>query len=119
MADFTATQGRYLGFIHAYTCLHGYPPAESEIAGAMCVSPPSVNQMVKMLEKRGLILRQPGQPRSLQVLIPDDEVPSWNNRKPATGPARPSRYSSRLPVRPAAPPAKLYVLSVYLLGGPV
>lgn len=24
MADFTATQGRYLAFIHAYTELHGY-----------------------------------------------------------------------------------------------
>ena len=62
MADFTPTQGRYLAFIHAYTNLHGYPPAESEIAAAMCVSPPSVNQMVKMLEKKGLIQRQPGQP---------------------------------------------------------
>ncbi len=51
MADFTPTQGRYLAFIHAYIALHGYPPAESEIAVAMCVSPPSVNQMVKMLEK--------------------------------------------------------------------
>ena len=70
MADFTPTQGRYLAFIHAYTTLHGYPPAESEIAAAMCVSPPSVNQMVKMLEKKGLIHRQPGQPRSIQVLSP-------------------------------------------------
>ena len=32
MADFTPTQGRYLAFIHAYIGLHGYPPAESEIA---------------------------------------------------------------------------------------
>lgn len=63
MADFTHTQGRYLAFIHAYTSLHGYPPAESEIAAAMCVSPPSVNQMVKMLEKKGLVLRHPGQAR--------------------------------------------------------
>ena len=84
MADFTPTQGRYLAFIHAYTNLHGYPPAESEIAAAMCVSPPSVNQMVKMLEKKGLILRQPGQPRSLQVLVPEDEIPPWNSRKQAT-----------------------------------
>jgi hypothetical protein len=44
MADFTPTQGRYLAFIRAYTYLHGYPPAESEIAGAMCVSPPSVDR---------------------------------------------------------------------------
>src|SRR5438874_1268247 len=85
MADFTPTQGRYLAFIHAYISLHGYPPAESEIAAAMCVSPPSVNQMVKMLEKKGLILRQPGQARSLQVLIPADEIPPWNKRKPAFG----------------------------------
>src|SRR5580693_7496551 len=118
MADFTATQGRYLGFIHAYTCLHGYPPAESEIAGAMCVSPPSVNQMVKMLEKRGLILRQPGQPRSLEVLVPEDEIPPWNNRKPAKNPVRRGIPPGRLAGPPAATPAKLYVVSVYLVGGP-
>ena len=59
----------------------GTPPAESEIAAAMCVSPPSVNQMVKMLEKKGLILRQPGQPRSLRMLVPEDEIPPWNGRK--------------------------------------
>ena len=54
MADFTPTQGRYLAFIHAYMQFHGCPPAESDIAAALCVSPPSVNQMVKTLEKRGL-----------------------------------------------------------------
>ena len=72
MADFTPTQGRYLAFIHAYTLLYGFAPAESEIATAMSVSPPSVNQMVKMLEKMGLISRVPGQARSIRVLIPDD-----------------------------------------------
>src|SRR5262249_8791021 len=82
MADFTPTQGRYLAFISAYTDLHGYPPAESEIAAAMCVSPPSVNQMVKALERKGLIERQPGLPRSVRVLVPEAEIPPWNNRKP-------------------------------------
>ena len=119
MADFTPTQGRYLAFIHAYTDLHGYPPAESEIAAAMCVSPPSVNQMVKMLEKKGLILRQPGQPRSLQILVPEDEIPPWNSRKQATSPARPANAPSRVAAAPAAPPANLYVLSVFLLSGPI
>jgi hypothetical protein len=118
MPNFTPTQGRYLAFIHAYTNLHGYPPAESEIAAAICVSPPSVNQMVKMLEKRGLILRQPGQPRSLQILVPDDEIPPWNSRKRATSPARPHQQSSRVATPPAAPPANLYVLSVFMVGGP-
>lgn len=74
MAAFTPTQGRYLAFIQAYADLHGYPPAESEIATAMCVSPPSVNQMVKALEKRGLIERRPGPARSLRVIIPDHEI---------------------------------------------
>jgi hypothetical protein len=121
MADFTPTQGRYLSFIQAYIDLHGYPPAESEIAAAMCVSPPSVNQMVKTLEKKGLILRQPGQARSLQILVPEEEVPPWNARSRAAHPARSGdrnrgRDGSRTP---AAPPANLYVLGVYLLGGPV
>src|SRR2546430_15346857 len=87
MADFTPTQGRYLAFIYAYTNLHGYPPAESEMAAAMCVSPPSVNQMVKMLEKKSLILRQPGQPRAIKILVPEAEIPPWNNRKQSSSPA--------------------------------
>jgi hypothetical protein len=119
MADFTPTQGRYLAFIHAYTTLHGYPPAESEIAAAMCVSPPSVNQMVKMLEKKGLLLRTPGQPRSLRVLVPDDDIPAWNNRKPARNPARLDRPPSAAPAQPAAGPANLYVVTVFLQSGPV
>lgn len=119
MANFTPTQGRYLAFIHAYIGRRGYPPAESEIAAAMCVSPPSVNQMVKMLEKRGLILRQPGQPRSLQILIPEDEIPSWNERKSSKSLERPGKPPKRRAATPAAPPANLYVLSVYLKGGPV
>jgi Plasmid pRiA4b ORF-3-like protein/LexA DNA binding domain len=119
VAEFTPTQGRYLAFIQAYTSLHGFPPAESEIAAALCVSPPSVNQMVKTLEKRGLILRHPGQPRSLEVLVPEEEIPSWNRQKSKRSSARPvdQSPSSRAPV--AKPVASLYVLSVYLSGGPV
>ncbi len=118
MPDFTPTQGRYLAYIHAYTSLHGYPPAESEIAAAMCVSPPSVNQMIKMLERKGLVLRQPGQARSVQILIPEDQIPPWNNRKPATaGPAK--RPAAPRAVSPMAPPGNLYVLSVFLMSGPI
>src|SRR5712671_6116146 len=120
MADFTPTQGRYLAYIHAYTNLHGYPPAESEIAAAICVSPPSVNQMVKMLEKKGLILRVPGKARSLRVLIPEEEIPPWVNRKSIKStakvwtrePERPGR-SAKAPV---SAPAKLYVLTTFLTG---
>ena len=106
MSDFTPTQGRYLAFVHAYTRLHGYPPAEAEIAAAMCDSPPSVNQMVKTLEKRGLISRQPGLPRTTQVLVPEEEIPRSNNRKPAKGPKRPGKMAGR----PAVPHATTPVL---------
>jgi Plasmid pRiA4b ORF-3-like protein/LexA DNA binding domain len=119
MADFTPTQGRYLAFIQAYTNLHGFPPAETEIAAAMCVSPPSVNQMVKMLEKKGLILRHPGRPRSIELLVPEDEIPPWNSRKQARSSAGAAKHPSRASATPAAPPQNLYVLSVYLLSGPI
>lgn len=119
MAGFTATQGRYLAFIHAYQARHGFPPSEAEIAAAMCVSPPSVNQMVKSLEKKGLILRQPGRPRSLELLVPEDEIPPWNNHKPA-GNSLPKRKSSAGGApRVLSPPANLYVLSVFLASGPI
>ncbi len=119
MANFTPTQGRYLAFIHAYTALHGYPPAESEIGEALLVSPPSVNQMVKTLEKKGLILRRPGQARALEILVPEDEIPPWNSRKAAKTPAQPDKKPRRVAENPGMPPTNLYVLSVFLVGGPI
>lgn len=81
MADMTPTQGRYLAYIHAYTEGFGLPPAESEIAEAIGVSPPSVNQMMKTLERKGLIRRQPGVPRSIEVLVSPDAIPKWKGKR--------------------------------------
>lgn len=81
MADVTPTQGRYLAYIHAYTEGFGLPPAESEIADAIGVSPPSVNQMMKTLEKKGLIRRQPGVPRSIEVLVSPEAIPKWKGKR--------------------------------------
>jgi DNA-binding Lrp family transcriptional regulator len=121
MAEFTPTQGRYLAFIHAYINLHGHAPAQSEIVEAVGVSAPSVNQMVKTLEKRGLISRKPGQPRSIRLLVPEEDVPAWNRSKAALNT---SSERSAKDKRPAAKvikqsPANLYILSVYLRSGPV
>ena len=122
MACFTATQGRYLSYVHAYTTLHGCAPAESEIATALCVSAPSVNQMVKMLERKGLISRQPGVPRSIEVLVPDAEIPPWRGRRAdgqtATVPAGRTNHARWVPATSAAPAATLYELQVFLVGGP-
>ncbi len=119
MASFTPTQGRYLEFIGDYIARHGYPPAESEIATAMCVSAPSVNQMVKTLEKKGLILRRPGEPRSIKILIPEDELPSRKRPKTTESTPRPGKQDVRADTAAAAHRANLYVVLVFLQSGPV
>ena len=81
MADMTPTQGRYLAYIYAYTTGFGLPPAESEIADAIGVSPPSANQMMKMLERKGFIRRKPGAPRSIEILIAPDAIPKWKGKR--------------------------------------
>jgi hypothetical protein len=74
--------------------------------------------MVKTLERKGLILRRPGQPRSLEVLVPEEELPRWKSHKPATSPARRVEAPSGWTLPRAASPVNLYVLSVFLVGGP-
>lgn len=81
MADMTPTQARYLSYIHTYTEGFGLPPSELEIADAIGVSPPSANQMMKTLERKGLIQRQPGVPRSIQILIDRDAIPKWKGKR--------------------------------------
>ena len=73
---FTRLQGQYLAFIDAYTKVMGRPPAEADMQRHFKVSPPSVHQMVLTLERHGLISRQPGQARSVRVLVPCDQLPA-------------------------------------------
>lgn len=75
-ADFTPRQGQYLAFIYYYTKLNGRPPAEADMQRYFQVSPPSVHQMVLNLEERGLVTRIPGQPRSIRLVIPREELPA-------------------------------------------
>ena len=58
-----------------YTKIHRCPPAEADIAVYFGLSPPSVHQMVLMLEKNRLIDRTPRQSRSIRVLPPRQELP--------------------------------------------
>jgi DNA-binding MarR family transcriptional regulator len=72
---FTSKQGQYLAFIDAYTRVHRKPPAEHEIQRYFGVTPPSVHQMILTLERAALIRRQPGVPRSIEVLVPPEDLP--------------------------------------------
>src|SRR4051794_23102662 len=72
---FTARQGQFLAFIHAYTVVNGRPPAEADMMRFFRLMPPSVHQMILKLEQAGLISRQPGVPRSIVVLLDRSALP--------------------------------------------
>jgi Mn-dependent DtxR family transcriptional regulator len=73
--SFTAKQGQYLAFIRLYTRLHRQPPAETDMQQYFRVSPPSVDQMVLTLERRGFIRRRPRTPRSIELLVDPKQLP--------------------------------------------
>jgi DNA-binding MarR family transcriptional regulator len=77
---FTPKQGQYLAFIHAYTLVIGRPPAEADLQRFFQVTPPSVHQMVLTLEQSGLIRRQPGVARSIEVLVEPEALPPLRAR---------------------------------------
>jgi len=72
---FTEKQGQYLAFIYAYTRVNARPPAEIDMQRYFDVTPPSVHQMVLTLERAGLIRRQPGAARSIEVLVAPERLP--------------------------------------------
>jgi DNA-binding MarR family transcriptional regulator len=72
---FTEKQGQYLAFIYAYTQVLGRPPAEADLQRHFRVTPPSVHQMILTLERAGLIRRQPGVARSIQILVKPEALP--------------------------------------------
>jgi Mn-dependent DtxR family transcriptional regulator len=73
---FTEKQGQYLAFIYTYMLLNRQPPAEADFQRFFCVSPPSVHQMILQLERLGLIRRVPRQSRSIELLVPTEELPA-------------------------------------------
>jgi Mn-dependent DtxR family transcriptional regulator len=64
-----------LAFIYAYTRVNGRPPAEADMRRHFKVTAPSAHQMVITLEQRGLIKRQAGVPRSIEVLVAPEKLP--------------------------------------------
>jgi hypothetical protein len=74
-AIFSPRQGQFLSFIHNYTKLNGQPPAEADMERHFRVSPPTIHDMILLLEKKKLIVREPGVPRSIRVLVPANQLP--------------------------------------------
>ena len=72
---FTEKQGQYLAFIYAYSRIFRKPPAEADMQRHFQVTPPSVHQMVLTLERAGLVRRQPGVARSIEILVDPENLP--------------------------------------------
>jgi DNA-binding MarR family transcriptional regulator len=71
---FTANQGQYHAFIRAYSQINRRAPAEADFRRYFRVTAPSVHQMLKTLDQMGLIDKQPGVARSIQLLVPPQEL---------------------------------------------
>jgi DNA-binding MarR family transcriptional regulator len=85
---FTEKQGQYLAFIWAYSQINGRAPAERDLQRYFGVTPPSVHQMVLALEQAGLIRRQPGVARSIELLVDYDCLPTLQPNQPVKSSVR-------------------------------
>ena len=105
--DYTKKQGQYLAFIYNYTVMHRQPPSETDMQRFFRVTAPTIHQMVMRLEKRGLITREPGKARTIQVLVPPDQLPYL--RDPST--KNPGRRDKAMPSQ-----TRIYQIKVTLNG---
>lgn len=117
-APFTARQGEFLAFIHGFTARHGVAPSFEEIAAHFGISSPSVNGMIKTLERRELLSRLPGVARSLRVLVPaaalpDSDFGSRGRRRTDVNPAS-ANTTSPVDVAVAAATAVIDFLAPHL-----
>ena len=110
---FTARQGETLAFIHRFTAKHGVAPSFEEIASHFGTSPPSVNGMIKTLERRGLLSRVPGVARSLRVLVPASVLPNSEFGSPGRHAGSQHSFNARPSPADAAFAAAVSVLDVF------
>ena len=72
----TERQGQFLAYIHQYSLVNGCAPAEADMQRFFQITPPSVHSMVLTLERRGFIRREPGQARSIALIVPPESLPT-------------------------------------------
>lgn len=80
----------------------------------MCVMPPSVNKMMKSLEKLEFISRSPGVARSVRILLPDELIPKWKRG----GEVEIPEASKKLPKCSSKSTVPLYTFEARLYDGP-
>jgi mycothiol synthase len=115
MFNFTPKQGQYLAYIYHYTKLNRRPPAEADIQRFFGVTPPTVHQMILKLAEKGLIKRTPGQARSIELLVPVEQLPVLEG----AGSAKTERQRADVPQLQMVWPERLLKMPpmVHLPGG--
>jgi len=79
--EYTKKQGQYLAFIDSYMTMHGRAPAEADLKRFFGTTPPAIHQMILKLEEKGYISRNPGQARSIKLLIDPKELPRLKRQR--------------------------------------
>lgn len=69
------SQGQLVAFVYWYTKVHRMPPSENEIAEFVGVRGPSAHAMIVRLCSKGILDRRLGEPRTIRVLLPRDQIP--------------------------------------------
>ncbi|MDP1691767.1 MAG: MarR family transcriptional regulator [Burkholderiaceae bacterium] len=73
----TRQQGQFLAYIGEYVAANraGVAPSHADLQRFFNLTPPSVNSMLKRLERCGFIRRVPGKARAIEVLVPAAHLP--------------------------------------------
>lgn len=75
----TENQGQYLVFIHEFIKAHGYSPDVMDFIKYFHVGSTSVYRTLARLEEKGFMKRLPQKPRSVDLLISEEELLSIKN----------------------------------------
>ncbi|MCP4606068.1 MAG: hypothetical protein GY847_37085 [Proteobacteria bacterium] len=109
--DYTKKQGQYLAFIYNYTIMHRQPPSEVDMQRFFRVTAPTIHQMVLRLENRGFITRIPRKARTIQVLVPPEQLPHLQDpsvkdpgKKNKSMPAQAHIYQIKVTLDESKPP---------------
>lgn len=71
----TRRQGQLLAYVYWYTKVHRIPPSENEVAAFLGIYGPSAHAAILRLVAAGHLTRVPGQPRTMKVLLPREQLP--------------------------------------------
>jgi repressor LexA len=76
----TPRQRKVLEVIRSSVERRGYPPSMREIGEAVgLTSPSSVAHQLSMLERKGLLRRDPNRPRAIEVRTPEPSTPAYDD----------------------------------------